>query len=188
MPPILLESLELIRRNWGWYLALGAVLIVLGVVALSYPLLTTLASAVFFGWLLILSGLAQVVLAWQVRSWGGVFLHLLEGILEAVVGFLVLRAPIEAAVFLTLLFAAYLIVGGLFRVGAALTHRFPGAGLVALAGGVSALLGLMVALEWPYSGLWFLGVCIGVDLVLNGASWIAFALAARRLPASPPAA
>lgn len=185
--PILLEGLELIRRNWGWYLVVGVVLIVLGVVALGYPLVTTLVSVVFFGWLLVFSGLAQVILAVQMRSWGGVFLHLLGGILELIVGVLVLRAPTEAALVLTLLFAVYLLVGGLFRVVAGLTHRFPGAGLVALAGAVSALLGLMVALEWPVSGLWFLGICVGVDLVLHGASWVAFALAARRIPTGPPA-
>jgi uncharacterized membrane protein HdeD (DUF308 family) len=130
----------------------------------------------------------QVILAVQMREWGGVFLHLLGGILELIVGFLVLKAPADAAVFLTLLLAVYLLVGGLFRLGAGLTHRFPGAGLVALAGAVSALLGLMVALEWPVSALWFIGICVGVDLVLNGASWLAFALAARRLPTSPSAA
>lgn len=180
--PFVLECPDLIRRNWGWYLALGVLLIVLGVVALGFPLLTTLVTVVFFGWLLIISGVAEAVTAFQMRDWGGVLLHLLGGVLEVVVGFLVLKAPVEAAAFLTLLFAVYLLVGGVFRLVFGLTHRFPGAGLIALSGAVSAALGLMVALEWPVSAVWFIGLCVGVDLVMQGASWASFALAARRLP------
>jgi uncharacterized membrane protein HdeD (DUF308 family) len=188
MPFLLTEGLELVRRNWGWYLALGAVLIVLGVVALSCPLTMTLVSVVVFGWLLVFSGIAEGVMAFQMRDWGGVLLHLLGGVLEVVVGLLVLKAPLEAAVFLTLLFAVYLLVGGLFRLVFALTHRFPGSGLIAVSGAVSALLGLMVALEWPSSAVWFIGLCVGIDLVFQGASWVSFALAARRLPGPGPAA
>jgi uncharacterized membrane protein HdeD (DUF308 family) len=150
--PFVLEGVDFIRRNWGWYLALGGLLIVLGVVALAYPLLTTLATVVIFGWLLIFSGIAEAVTAFQMRSWGGVTLHLLGGVLEVAVGYLVLQAPVEAAEFLTMLFAAFLLIGGTFRLVFALTHRFPGAGLLALSGAVSVLLGLMVALGWPASG------------------------------------
>jgi uncharacterized membrane protein HdeD (DUF308 family) len=188
--PFVLECPDGIRRNWGWYVALGALLIVLGVVALGFPLVTTLATVVIFGWLLVFGGLAEAVTAFQMRDWGGVLLHLLGGALEVVVGFLVLKAPVEAAAFLTLLFAVYLLVGGVFRLVFGLTHRFPGSGLIALSGAVSALLGLMVALEWPSSAVWFIGLCVGIDLVMQGASWVAFALAARRLtpPAAGPAA
>lgn len=182
--PFVLEGLDLIRRNWGWYLALGGLLIVLGVVALVYPLLATLATVVILGWLLIFSGVAEAVTAFQMRSWGGVILHLLGGVLEMAVGLLVLQAPVEAAAFITILFAAFLLVGGTFRLVFALTHRFSGAGLLVLSGAVSILLGLMVALGWPASTVWFIGVCVGVDLVMQGATWVSFALAARRLPAS----
>lgn len=180
------EGLEQVRRNWGWYLALGALLIVLGVIALSFPLLTELATMVFFAWLLIISGVAQGVLAFQVRNWGGFFLHLLGGILEVIVGILVLRAPVQAILVITLLLAAYLLVGGLFRLTAPLILRFPGAGLIALGGFISVVLGIMVASEWPSSALWFIGICVGVDLIFHGVSLISFALAARRLPTAPP--
>jgi uncharacterized membrane protein HdeD (DUF308 family) len=188
MPNGLQEGLEQVRRHWGWYLALGVLLMVLGVIAVGFPLLTELATMVFFGWLLIISGIAQGILAFQVRNWGGFFLHLLGAILEVVVGVLVLRAPVQAILVITLLLAAYLLVGGLFRLTAPLLMRLPGAGLIALGGFISVLLGIMVASEWPSSALWFIGICVGVDLIFHGASWVSFALAARRLPTLPPGA
>jgi uncharacterized membrane protein HdeD (DUF308 family) len=182
----LAAGLEQVRRNWGWYLVLGVLLIVLGAVAIGYPLTSSLATVVFFGWLLIISGVAQGIMAFQVRSWGGFFLHLLAGLLEVVVGALVLRTPLDATLVFTLLFAAYLLVGGLFRMIAALALGFPGSGWLALGGLISTLLGLALWWQWPSSGLWFIGTCIGVDLILHGASWIALAFTARRLPVLTP--
>lgn len=185
-----LTGLESVRRNWGWYLLLGIVLIVLGSAALIFDFATTVVSVVFFGWLLVISGIVQVVQSFQVRAWGGFFLHLLQGILEVVVGFMLVSAPVQGALLVTLLAAAYLLVGGLFRIGAALAMGFQGSGWVAFSGLISFILGLMLWRQWPYSGFWFIGMCVGIDLIFNGWSWVAFALACRRHApfAAPPAA
>jgi uncharacterized membrane protein HdeD (DUF308 family) len=178
-------SIERVRRHTGWYVTLGVVLMVLGAVAIAYPLVATVVAVEIFGWLLILSGIAQMALAIQVRRWSGAFLHFLGGILEAVVGVLILRTPLDAAMVLTLLVAVALLVGGLFRLTAAIVLRFPGSGLVALGGIVSALLGFALVAQWPASGLWFIGTCMGIDMALHGASWVAFALGVRQLPEAP---
>src|SRR6266542_1659383 len=179
-----LAEFQQARRHWFWYLVLGVLLIVLGVIALGYSVPTTLVSVLFFGWLLIISGIAQGVQAFQLRGWDGFFLHLLGGVLEFVVGVLIVRDPPGGALVLTLLLAVYLLVGGLFRLVAAFALWFPGSGWVALAGLVSVLLGLALALDWPISGLWFIGTCVAIDLILHGASWVAFALGVRALPES----
>ena len=178
-------GIEEIRHQWGWFLALGILLIALGVLAAIAQPLFTLATVVFFGWLLIVSGVAQCIEAFWVRAWRGFFLHLLGGILELIVGVLMVGAPVRAAAVLTLLLAAYLMVGGLFRLIAAFSLNFVGSGWVAFGGFVSFLLGLMVWSEWPESSVWFIGLCVGVDLMLHGAAWVAMALAARRLPKLP---
>ena len=38
--------------------------------------------------------------------------------------------------------------------------------------------------EWPWSGLWFLRLAVGVSLILRGWSCIMFALAIRSIPLS----
>lgn len=178
-------GLEEVRRHWGLHLALGILLCLLGVVAIAYAVAASLVSVLFLGWLLVGSGLFQAILVLRVQSWSGFFLHLLAGVLEIVVGVLLVSAPAEAALALTLLLAVYLLVGGLFRAIAALYLGFPGAGWSVVGGLLSFLLGLALWRQWPISGLWFIGACVGVDLLLHGAAWIAFALNARRLPVSP---
>lgn len=178
----LLVGLEEIRSKWGWYLIFGIVLVVIGIMAIGQAFVASLASMSLLGWLIIVSGLVQALLALRVRNWSGFFLHLLGGVLEIVVGFLIVAAPLSAAIALTLLLAVYLLVGGLFRMIATLIIRFPGSGWGVLGGLISFLLGLALWQQWPASGLIFVGTCVGVALILHGASWIAFALGIRRLP------
>src|SRR5262245_52485475 len=133
-------GLDMVRRHWGWYLVLGILLIVVGVFAIAYAGLTTIVSLVLFGWLLVVTGVAQFVQAFRVRDWGGFFLHLLAGVIELVVGILVVTNPVEAAVGVTLALALYLLVGGVFRAVVAVALRFPLWGLVVASGLVSFLL------------------------------------------------
>ena len=182
MPAQLLVGLEEVRSKWGWYLIFGIVLIAIGVMAIGQAFVASLASMSLLGWLVIVSGLVQALLAFRVRNWSGFFLHLLGGVLEIVVGFLIVAAPLSAAIALTLLLAVYLLVGGLFRMIATLFIRFPGSGWGVLGGLISFLLGLALWQQWPTSGLVFVGTCVGVALILHGASWIAFALGIRKLP------
>jgi uncharacterized membrane protein HdeD (DUF308 family) len=182
MPNQLLIGLDEIRSRWGWYLLLGIVLVALGVVAIGEAFVTSIASMKILGWLLILSGLVQALLAFRVRNWSGFFLHLMGGVLEIIVGLLIVASPVTAALAVTLLLAVYLLVGGLFRMIAVLLLRFPASGWGVLGGLVSFLLGLALWQQWPASGLLFVGTCVGIALVLHGSSWIAFALGLRKLP------
>ena len=77
-----------------------------------------------------------------------------------------------------------MIVGGIFRVIAALSHRFPGWEWVLLNGGISLMLGLLIYKQWPQSGLWFIGLYIGIEMIFNGWAWIALAIGIRKLPAA----
>ena len=178
-----LLELGQVRRHWGLHLTLGFVLLFLGIVAIAYAMATSLVSVLVFGWLLVGGGLFQGILAFRVQSWGGFFLHLLAAVLEIIVGVLVIGSPAEAALGITLLLAVYLLVGGLFRTVGALSLGLPGTGWAVLGGVVSFLLGLALWRQWPVSGLWFIGMCVGLARLLHGGAWIIFALAVRRLPA-----
>jgi uncharacterized membrane protein HdeD (DUF308 family) len=173
---------EELKRGWGWFLALGIVLVILGVVALSWAVLTTLVSAVLFGWLLLVGGVLSVVHAFLRRRWGGFFLELFAGILYAVVGLMIVGNPAEGALALTLVIAVFLMVGGLFRIITAVTARFQHWVWVLLNGVISLLLGLMIWRQWPVSGLWVIGLFIGIDMIFYGWSLIMLALAVRGLP------
>jgi uncharacterized membrane protein HdeD (DUF308 family) len=176
---ILTEEISTVRKNWGWCLALGIVQIVTGMLAVSFAFSATLASVLTLGILLLIAAGAQTAAAIWARNWRGFFLFLLLGILYAVAGFVTLAHPLAAAESLTLLLAAVFLVGGAYRIIVAAVERFPSWGWVLLNGVVAVLLGIAVMAQWPESGLWVLGLFVGIDLIVNGVTWSVLAVAVR---------
>lgn len=176
-------GLEELKHNWGWFLALGAFLIVLGLVAISFSVLTTLASVVLFGWLLVVSGVVQAIhVFWRERKWSGFFLDLFAGVLSFVVGFMLLANPLAGAKTLTLLIAMFLFIGGIERIVVSVMGHFHHRGWLLLNGVIDIVLGVMIWREWPYSGLWVIGLFVGIDMLLSGWSLLMQGIAARTLP------
>jgi len=168
-------------------LGLGICLIVLGTIALGSSVLATMATVVLIGWLLIIGGVLEGVHAfWRERGWGGFFIDLLTGILYVVVGFMMVANPAEAAVTLTLAIVLFLMFGGIFRVIVALMLRFPHWGWLVLHGAVNLLLGIAIWRQWPLSGLWVIGLFVGLDLIFNGWSLVMLGLSAKKLPELSP--
>jgi uncharacterized membrane protein HdeD (DUF308 family) len=178
---VLRHELEAIRGNWGWLLALGIVLVVVGTIAVAMPFAFSLASAVAFGVLLLMGGIAQLVGAFWTRDWSGFFLSLLIGVLYVVLGVLFLRDPGDALLAMTLLLACVLMVGGLFRIIGSLMFQFPHWGWVLTGGIINLVLGIMIWQQWPVSGLWVIGLFVGIDLMFTGWTWVMLALAIRNL-------
>jgi uncharacterized membrane protein HdeD (DUF308 family) len=144
----------------------------------------TLATMVFVGWLMIVCGVMEAAHACSCKGWGGFFIDLLTGILYVVVGFMVVANPGATAVALTLLIAMFLIFGGSFRIVVALVVRFQNWGWLLLHGVVNLLLGMAIWRQWPLSGLWIIGLFVGIDMLLNGWSLVMLGLAAKNLPTS----
>jgi uncharacterized membrane protein HdeD (DUF308 family) len=177
-----------VERHRMWLVALGGSLILLGIVAVGSALATTYVDAGLSA-ILLVGAVIRVVASFTARDWAGSLLLILSGVLYFVAAVLTFRHPIAAALALTLLFSALLLAVGLFRVIGAVWYRFPQWGWVALSGAISILLGLMLWNSWPASGLWFIGFCIGVDLIVEGAGWIALYASSDGDPlASKPAA
>lgn len=173
---------DVVRRNWGWFLALGIVQIVLGAIALGESMLMTLFSVVMLGWLLIIGGASSVVHAFLERKWDGFIFDLLTGLFYLVAGFMMVGNPGEAAVTLTLLISLFLMIGGVFRIAEALVGALPHRFWVLLNGVVTLALGIMIWRQWPFSGLWVIGLFIGIEMLLYGWSLVMLALAARNRP------
>jgi uncharacterized membrane protein HdeD (DUF308 family) len=176
------HELSTLRGNWLWFVLLGVALIILGVIALGALWITTLATALVIGALLVVSGIAETIGAFWSRGWSGFFLHLLSGVLSIVVGLLFLRAPVDAVLALTLLLACLLMVGGIFKIVAALSYRFGAWGWPLVSGIIDLILGVLICLEWPASALWVIGLFVGISLIFRGFNWIGVGMALRSLP------
>ncbi|MCI0358937.1 MAG: DUF308 domain-containing protein [Planctomycetaceae bacterium] len=182
--PSPVSEMYTLRQHWVWFLVLGVALVVLGSIAIGWASLATITIAAtwLFGFVLLGGGLGEIVHSFTIGRWSGMLVHLLIGLLYAVVGFMMISDPAESAITLTKIIAIFMIVGGIFRVVAALSYRFPGWEWVLLNGGITLLLGLFIYKNWPGSGLWFIGLALGVDMIMNGWSWIALAIGMKRLP------
>jgi uncharacterized membrane protein HdeD (DUF308 family) len=177
-----LVGLEEVRKRRGWFLALGVLLIVLGMSALGSSVTMTLATMVFVGWLMIVGGVLEALHAFACKAWSGFFIDLLTGVLYAVAGFMIVANPGATAVVLTMLIAMFLIFGGVFRIITAITIRFHNWIWLLLHGVISLLLGISIWRQWPLSGLWVIGLFIGIDMIFNGWSLVMLGIAAKHLP------
>ena len=175
-------GIEGIHKSWGWFLVLGIALVVLGVGCAAFNVTATVASVAVFGWLLLISAAFQLVHAFQTGTWGGTLLNLLSALFRGLTGFLLIRYPVMGAETLTVVFASFFIVSGLFRAIASGIVKFPRGGWVVFSGVITAVLGFILLAQMPISGIWFIGFALGLDLIFDGIATIAFAAAIHRLP------
>jgi uncharacterized membrane protein HdeD (DUF308 family) len=175
-------GLERVRKSWTWFLVVGILLTVLGVVCIGKAETATTFSILALGWVLAITGVAWLVSAFYAFSWHGFFLFLLNAIIRGVTGYLLIRHPDAGAAGVTMLLAALFIVGGIFRGAAASALRFPRWGWTVFSGLVAFVLGVYLLRTWPTASTFFIGVVIGVDLIVDGAALIGFAAAIHRLP------
>ena len=169
-----------------WIVGVGT--LILGVLAIIFPLAASLAAELLFGGVLLALGVLQIgraVFSGDIdsRLWVMVF-----GLLSLLAGAILLLFPLQGVVTLTILVASYFIVGGVLKLAGAwqlspprrrknAQAEMPGWGWLALSGAVSLLLGLVLFFGLPSTAVWALGLLIGIDLALLGASEIALALA-----------
>ncbi len=168
-------SVDRAHKEWGWYMALGIVLILTGAYAIYAGEAATLASILVLGVVLLIAGVAQIVGAFMARGAGHVILALLVGVLDIVVGLMLLQHPGVGALTITLLIAALFVFGGIYRFVAALWLQFPQYGWVALGGLLSFILGVLLWAQWPISATWFIGFAVGVNFIFAGVTWSALA-------------
>ena len=170
-----------VRRSWGWFLVSGILLMVLGITCIGKvrPQPPSPSSS---GWVLAISGVVWFVNSFQAWTWGGFFVYLLNAILRCVTGYLLIRHPDAGAEGVTMVLAALFIVGGLFRVVGASAIQFPRWGWTVFSGLVSVVLGFYLLATWHTAGTYFIGIAIGVDLIVDGGALVGFAGAIHSLP------
>jgi uncharacterized membrane protein HdeD (DUF308 family) len=173
------KELETLRKYSLLMLVVGIGLIIVGMAAISSSFIATLATVIFIGSFLLVGGIMEVLNAFWAHGWRGFWIHLLAGIVYLVLGLFMVRRPEKGAEFFTLMIAAALIVGGLFRIITALSHRFHSWFWVLLNGVVTLVLGILIWQEWPDSAFWVIGLFVGIDMVFAGMSWVMTALTVR---------
>jgi uncharacterized membrane protein HdeD (DUF308 family) len=183
--PSLAEEVQFLRGHSRWFMALGIAMVVLGTIAIGSACVATEAATWLFGFLLLAGGISEIISAFWAGRWSGTLAHMLIGILYVIVGLLITDSPRDAAIQLTLILAIFFIISGVFRIVFSLSERFTGWGWVLLNGVVTLLLGMLVYKQWPLSGLWVIGLFVGIELIFNGWAWIMLSMGLRENRSAP---
>jgi uncharacterized membrane protein HdeD (DUF308 family) len=168
------------KKNAGWLIFLGAVSVIVGMMALGSPLMPGLLVAAVVGFFMLVAGISQVVGSFKAGSFGSGTLPFLGGALTTFAGLVMFMRPVVGLKVLTLIIAAYFLADGLS--GIALAFRVkPEKGWVwvLFSGVVALLLGIVILGKWPLSGFWVIGTLVGIHLLFRGWSLIAIGMAAR---------
>jgi len=153
-------------------MVLGIVLMIVGAIAIGSAVLASFLTVLILGYMMIGGAIVQVVNAFLVRNWRGFLLHLLAGVLQLVVGVIMIEHPGRVLEMLTLILAVAFIASGVLRLVFALVEDIPGRGWVLLNGLITFILGIMIWREWPEASLVIIGTFVGIDLIFAGWSWV----------------
>lgn len=174
---------DTVRVHSGLFLAQGIITTVLGIAALIWPQVSSLAVELYVGWLLLFSGVMGLIVMFFAPSVSAFLWTLLTAALSLFAGVVLLWHPVEGVVSLTLLLVAFFIAEGLFQIAAAFSYRtvFPESWGWMLSSGIADLiLAFLLVAGWPSSAGWALGVIVGVNLITSGVATSVVASTVRR--------
>ncbi len=161
---------ETVRRHSLWYLIQGGLMVLGGILAIFYPLVSSVAIIYFLGWVLIITGIFQGISLIGARNVPHFWLQLVSLVLAVIVGLLFISNPEGGLTTVILLLIVFFMVEGIAKVIFSLTIRpLPNWGWVLTSG----LLGILLAVFlWsnPVTTIWLLGLLIGILLISEGAA------------------
>jgi len=175
---------QTMQTYWGLFLAQGVIMIVLGVLAVIWPQISTVAVDIYIGWMFFLSGAVGLATMFLAPSVSAFLWSLLTAALSLGVGVLLLWHPVEGTVSLTLVLIAFFIAEGIFQVAAAIAYRdaFRGTwGWMVMSGVTDLILAWVMISGWPGTAIWALGLIAGVNLITTGLAITMAALSGRSL-------
>ena len=162
---------QTVKQYSLWYLVEGVLLMVTGILAMIFPVVSSVAVVVLLGWLLIFSGALQGISLVGAGHVPHFWLQLVSVILAVLIGLLFLRDPGDGLLTISLLLIVFFMIEGISKVVFALTIRpFPNWSWGLGSGLVGILLALMLWAQLPVTAVWVIGLLMGIELISVGAA------------------
>ena len=177
------EMSAAVKLHWKAFLFEGILLALLGLAAMIVPPLASLAVAIFLGWAFLISGVAGLVITYWAREMPGFWWSLFSAALAVLAGLVLLARPVQGVLTLTIVVGAYFLIEGVTTIMYALEHRRELSGRwswLLVSGLMDILISFLIIAGLPGSAEWAIGLLVGINLVLGGASLVGMALAARK--------
>jgi uncharacterized membrane protein HdeD (DUF308 family) len=174
------------RQTFRSSILFAILLIVLGILAISLPMVASIGVARVISWLILIDGIAQLVYAFKSKGVGRTIWKLLVSLLYIAAGIYLLAHPLLGLAGLTLLLAMFFFVEGIVDIGTFIwSHRSDGSEWLLLHGIVTLILGVMIWKHWPFSSLWALGTIVGISMLMTGTTRLMMAMRGRKLAVNP---
>lgn len=180
------ESRPGLRTSWRALAVGGGLIALLGVLAMLLPLITGLAVSIVFGGLLVVGGVVHVAHAFSAQAWDGFVWQVLLAVVYTFAGITLLANPVVGLTTLTILLIVYFLVAGVVELGIGLQLREGANWAWAVGSGVvSILLAVLLAIGFPATAVWAVGLLFGINLLATGLSMILLAMDARTATDAP---
>lgn len=155
------------------FVALG-----LGIVALLSPFYAGIAATLVLGANFLISGVLEAFAAFRAQRWTGTIGLLLLALVSIIGGLFIFAHPLIGLATVTLFCIAAMFVAGIAKLFWA--FKVPaGRWFLVLSGLLSILVAAMLYSSFPFSAKWAFGVLVGVNLIVEGATLLAFLKQAR---------
>lgn len=160
----------MVTKNRKRLMGYGILSVVFGLIGIYMSTAMTITSILIIGILMLIVGIVFMVESFSSPDWKGKLLNLVLSILYIGAGIVTILNPLATAVWFTLFLAIFLAMIGVMRIIMAfqIKDRSSGWGWVAFGGILNIILGLLVYLQWPSSGLWVIGLFISIELIIQG--------------------
>ena len=166
-----------LRSHWRLFLLEGISFALLGMSAIVIPQVFSVVIVIFLGWLVILGGLIQlsrVLFLPKIPHFG---LWVLLGILQVVLGYLLIVDPIAGVLTFTTMMVLFFSCEGILKTYLAFIMRpLPYWKSILFSGATSLLFAMVILFTWSESAPWLLGLFIGINMVILGISIIRMSL------------
>jgi uncharacterized membrane protein HdeD (DUF308 family) len=159
----------------------GGLIVLLGLISIVLPVISTLALAIVLGAILVVAGVAEGIRA--VRAWGqaGAGTALILAVIAAIAGIVMLVNPFAGALSLARVISAYMNLSGVAKARFARAVRpHAGWGWMAFSAALSLILGIIVLIGLPMTAFWVPGTLLGIELLFFGAALFMLASALRK--------
>ena len=179
------REVESLMAHWQWYLLLGVVLLILGLVGLGIIPFVTLTTVKVFGVFLVIGGLVTIGIALLAggQSAGERIMGILLAVLYLMAGSAMIEEPLMSARVLTFILGSAYFIFGIVKIFAG--FKVDGGGIIVFSGAVDFLLGAMILANWPEWSPWVIGIFVAIELIFAGISFVAMALGGRSMKNNP---
>jgi len=182
-------SYDRFEMDWRRLLMQGAIVLCTGITLALASVLNPHAivlSARHLSWLplsgmiILALGLLECLDAFLAKESRDFLQNLQVGVLDAVIGGLIILSVAEDPVRFSMMIAAFLIVRGIVRIILVFALRLPQTVSTSLGGLAAIIMGFMILLEWPTAEGWFVSLCLNIEIAVRGWAIMMFALWVRR--------